>query len=383
MSTAEPQSASPQLAAETPVVDDRLRALRAWIMEQSADSDPGQRIRDEFQRSALSAALRRLVGFGVEPSLNRYNSRELLQFQLMVAGKFSAYLARITWTRALVEDDDAVLQALASSGLVDEQVAWTTQVPDDLAGMSGEELHVARLVLGRRNSARLTRQWLWEVPEDFPGVGAAMALLLLRHQPDCAPSVRDWLQRRPDTLAFGEPDVLLSQLVASSSEHPQTVLAPFAGWYGDRTVIAAAAWHLEHDEPRPAIELCRSIRPYGPCLDQARLIAGLASLELGDTTQAKDLLAALEPGPDTSVLRLRLAAREPETLSTPELQMIAEQAVPERAQTFFTAVQLLVQRRELALARTLCARHAAAFPTHPEIAALVKALGGAPQGATR
>jgi hypothetical protein len=370
-------------ATPPPSVDDRLRTLRAWIMQQSAHSDPGQRIRDEFQRSALSAALRRLVGFGVEPALNRYNARELLQFQLMVAGKFSAYLARITWTRALVDGDDDVLRALATSGLVDEQVAWTAEIPDDLAGMEGEELHVARLVLGRRAPQRLTRQWLWEVPEDHPGIGAAMALLLLQHQPDCAPSIREWLQRRPDTLAFREPDELLAALVAASSEHPQTVLAPFAGWYGDRTVIAAAAWHLEHNEPRPAIELCQSIRPYGPCLESARLIAGLASLEIGDIAQAKDLLAAMEPGPDATVLRLRLAARAPEAVSTAELQSIASLAAPERPQTFFTAIQLLVQRRELDAARELCRLRGDDFRAHKEIAALIAVVNGAKLGIAR
>ena len=96
---------------------DGLRRLRSWITAQGLQSaDPGQAIRDEFQRTALSATVRRLFFFGVESSLTRYSARELLQFQLIISGDFSVYFARITWSRAVVEDDGAVLQALADSG---------------------------------------------------------------------------------------------------------------------------------------------------------------------------------------------------------------------------------------------------------------------------
>ena len=374
MSTAE---IDPATAANH--VSDGLRQLRQWISGLSdQDPDPARRIRDEFLRSALSATLRRLVYFGIEPSLNRYTARELLQFQLMVAGDFSRYFARITWTRALVEDDGPVMQALADSGLVDDQVAWLQQLPADLPQVAGEELHVARLLCCRREPARFAPAWLWDIPDTMPRLGAAMAQAALMARPDCALSIGHWLKGNPAALASVESDDLLVRVVAASETHPQTTLAPFEGWYGDRTVIAAAEWHLEHDEPKAALTLCNGIRSYGPYLDQARLIAGLASLDLQDAAQAVDLRAALPAGPQWDILTLRLAEMHPDRVADSDLVAIARGAQTSHAQSFFTAVRLLISRRLLDEARSLCRDRGADFPSNAEITALCAAVLGRP-----
>ena len=372
MTTAETAAATPEQTS------DGLRRLRTWITAQGLQSsDPGQAIRDEFQRTALSATVRRLYFFGVESSLSRYSARDLLQFQLIISGDFAAYFARITWSRAVVEDDGPVLQALADSGMVDEQVAWTTEPPATADGLEGEELHVWRLLQCRRDPHAFSVDWLWAIPETLPRVGAALALAVLPQRPDCAQSIGQWLQRRPDALASVETDDLLSVLVAVSAEHPQTTLAPFAGWYADRTVAAAAEWHLEHGEPGAAIELCRSIRPFGPCLDQARLIAGIASCELGDLDQAQDLWKALPPGMHADALCLRIAAVRPTAITDDDAETLARRIPADRPQSFFTAIKLLIERRCLTAARFVCQARAHEFPNHPEIQALMTAVSKA------
>ena len=387
MTTAETGTATPTPAtlasvhvpAQAPVqASDGLRRLRSWITAQGLQSiDPGQAIRDEFQRTALSATVRRLFFFGVESSLTRYSARELLQFQLIISGDFSVYFARITWSRAVVEDDGPVLQALADSGMVDEQVAWTTDLPATADGLQGEELHVWRLLQCRRDPRAFQVDWLWAIPESLPRVGAALVLTVLPQRPDCAQSIGQWLQRRPDALASVETDDLLAVLVAVSAEHPQTTLAPFAGWYADRTVAAAAEWHLEHGEPGAAIELCRSIRPFGPCLDQARLIAGIASCDVGDLDQAHDLWKALPPGVPADALCLRLAAVRPSVITDEGVEALARRVPGDRPQTFFAAVKLLIERRCLATARAVCDARAGEFSDQPEIQALIAAVAGA------
>lgn len=376
MTTAETTPAKPAEASSQ--ATDGLRRLRTWITTQGLQSaDPGQAIRDEFQRTALSATVRRLYFFGVESSLNRYSARDLLQFQLIISGDFSVYFARITWSRAVVEDDGPVLQALADSGMVDEQVAWTTDLPATADGLEGEELHVWRLLQCRRDPRMFTVDWLWAIPESLPRVGAAVVLAVLPQRPDCAHSIGQWLQRRPDALASVETDDLLSALVSVSAEHPQTTLAPFAGWYADRTVAAAAEWHLEHGEPGAAIDLCRSIRPFGPCLDRARLVAGIASCELGDLDQAHDLWKAMPLGVQADALCLRVAAVRPGVITDDEAEMLARRIPADRPQTFFTAVKLLIERRCLTGARAICQSRAHEFPNLPEIQALVAAVTGA------
>ncbi len=377
MSSADTATAPAAAAAAANQASDGLRRLRTWITAQGLHStDPGQAIRDEFQRTALSATVRRMFFFGVESSLTRYSARELLQFQLIISGDFATYFARITWSRAVVEDDGAVLQALADSGMVDEQVAWTTQLPATADGLTGEELHVWRLLQCRRDPLLFSVDWLWAITNELPRVGAAMVLAVLPQRSDCTQSINQWLQRHPAALASVETDDLLTALVSSSAEHPQTTLAPFAGWYADRTVLAAAEWHLEHGESRAAIDLCRTLRPYGPCFEQAHLVAGLAACELGDANQAHDIWRSMPVGVRADALYLRLAALRPALADDADIELLARRIPVDRPQTFFSAIKLLIERGSLTLARDICRVRTAEFP-HPEIQALIVALGDA------
>jgi hypothetical protein len=374
MSSAEPATAPAPAGAH--VASEGLRRLRTWINAQGLNSqDPGQAIRDEFQRTALSATVRRMFFFGVESSLARYSARELLQFQLIISGEFAIYFARITWSRAVVEDDGPVLQALADSGMVDEQVAWTTQLPATAEGLTSEELHVWRLLQCRRDPSLFAVDWLWAISDELPRLGAAMVLAVLPQRPDCALSIGQWLQRHPAVLASVETDELLSTLVSVSAEHPQTTLAPFAGWYADRTVMAAAEWHLEHGEANAAIDLCRSLRPYGPCFEQAHLVAGLAACELGDVNRAQDIWRSMEAGVRADALHLRLASLRPALLSDEDVELLVRRIPADRPQSFFAAIKLLIERGSLATARAIGAQRGSEFP-QPEIQALIAVLGG-------
>ena len=137
-------------------------------------------------------------------------------------------------------------------------------LPGLLAPLTGEELHVARLLASRRDPGLIDAAWLWDIPvapgdpQALPTVAYHLAALQVVTREDLLSSTATYLARHRSVLLCREPDDLLVPLVLRSPEHPQTLLAPFDGMYGDPTITAAAAWHLEHRQPREAWALARS-----------------------------------------------------------------------------------------------------------------------------
>ena len=384
MTTAEPAAAQP---ASTRSLEDLAQEaagharLRDWVLKECP---VGDKVREEFVLSCLSAILHRTVNFGIEDGLDVYSCRELLQFQVMASAGLAAMLAKVTATRAIIEDDHKVLAALADSGLCPGVLAWfheldtapPAKATELLAACDPtEELHSGRLVVARRHPALVEPAWLWEIPERLPRLGAGMALALILGRPDLLASVTIWLTRNPAALYSVEPDTLLAPLVSRSSERPQTILLPLEGAYGDSTVASAAEWHLEHQEPREALELCARIRPLSLEADRARAIAALARLDLNEPAVARRIAQdILDPGWATAVA-VRLAQQDPEHTSDEALMAVLRSMPADRAEAFFTALSLLVRRRAVAQAKVIAHERGREFAYHPSVVQLLKALG--------
>lgn len=355
-------------------IPDSQRRLRAWAETHASQ---GNLIRDEFARSALSAVLRRLALFGVEDALNRYSARELLVFQTMCSGDFALILARITCTRAMVEDDREVLNAMSEAGLAIEQLAWHAEFVSVEASKANdlldaitdrdEELHVARLLVARRHPACIQSAWLEAVPARLPLIAAHLCRTTLLSRPDLAGSVAHILVQQPATLMAVEPDTLLAPLVAVGSFAPQHVLAPFEGIYGERTVVAAAEWHLEHGQPQQALELCQRVRPLSNMADRARQAAVIAHLELNQIDFARSAAASILDQDLADAATLALAAHDAQLIPTAAVIAIAHRCPMHRPESFFNAIRVLLGRRELPQVRTICRQRQPDFATHPTL----------------
>jgi hypothetical protein len=368
-------------------IPDRQRQLRAWA---EANAGTGNPIRDEFARSALSAVLRRLVLFGVEDVLKRYSARELLVFQSMCGGDFAILMARITCTRAMVEDDRDVLKAMADADLAVEQLAWhAALISADGPTAVGlletitdtrEELHVARLIVARRHPELVQAGWLEALPAELPLIGAHLCQLTLQRRPEYAGAVAQALVRQPAMLMAVEPDALLAPLVAASTFAPQHVLAPFEGRYGERTLVAAAEWHLEHGQPEPALQLCRQIRPLSLVADRARQVAVIAHLELKQSDLARSAAASILDENLADAAQVHIAEHQPQLISTDELAALTRRCPSNRPETLFKAITLLISRRELALVRALCHERKADFRDHGPLSQIFASVLGAAHG---
>ena len=368
-------------------IADRQRQLRAWAEAHAGTGNP---IRDEFARSALSAVLRRLVLFGVEDVLKRYGARELLMFQSMCSGDFALLLARITCTRAMVEDDREVLAAMADAELAIEQLAWHAALTGAdaatarqlLAAITDtrEELQVARLLVARRHPELLQTCWFEELPPELPLVGAHLCLVALQRRPDLAGAVAQALVRQPGILMAVEPDSLLAPLVAIASFAPQQVLAPFEGRYGERTVVAAAEWHLEHGQPAPALDLCQRIRPLSLMADRARQVAVIAHLELQQIDLAQASAVSILDEHLADAAQVQLAEHQPQLVSTDTLVTVARRCPPSRPETLFRVFRVLLSRRELPLVRVLCHERKGDFTGHDPLNQVFASVLGAAHG---
>lgn len=368
-------------------IPDGQRRLRQWVKSNTGHGHP---VRDEFARSSLSAVLRRLIVFGVEDALKRYAARDLLGFQTMCTGDFADLMARIACTRAIVEDDRPAIDAIADAEVASAQLTWflaldrseSGEAPALLAGITDhhEELHVARLVAARRHPALLDPAWLWAVPEHLPLVAAELCRTALRARHDLAGPVAALLAARRPVLMAVDPDLLLAPLVAISGAHPQTVLRPFEGIYGDATVAAAAAWHVEHGEPREALELGVRIRPLSAVADEVRTVAVIAQLELGALREAREISAAITDPLVADSVALRIAERDPGALSDADLAALAQRCPATRPETFFAALRLLLARKLLPVARAICGERQGEFADHPTISQAMSAVLGAARG---
>lgn len=369
-------------------------AFRRALVDSFGSGSP---VRDEGYLQALSATVFRLDRYGIEETFAHYAARDIANMALVATGTVVSYLMRTAYTRALVEDDHELLEQLQRIEHVETMHAWLAErmtadrealaalcieVPnpdESLAAILAEELAVTRLVALRRFPDLFDRDWLWSIREDLPTIANAMAASALALRPELYASVAEFLHRRRDALLCREPDGLLAPLVRVASEHPQTVLAPFEGVYGEATVVAAAEWHLEHAEPRAALELAAGLRPLSAAAGRAALVATLAALALGEIADARHFRGLIADPADAALATVHLAGHGPDEVPDRELVEVLRAAPRERPELFYRGLLCLLNRRRLTEARALAADRRADFAGHPQLGPIIaKVLGEAP-----
>jgi hypothetical protein len=349
-------------------------ALRTWLQRGPGMGHP---VRTECWLTGLSAATHRLLKFGVEDGFRHYGARELAHFQLMVAGGVADDLLRSTFTRAIIEGDVELGNRLAEMPQVADLVQWARHLDSvDAAGAGGllaamtagsEELSTARLVLGRRLPALLDVRWLDEVDAGQPIIAYHLAAAIAGARPDLATAVLAFLARRSEVLVAGESDALLAPLVRHSTQAPQASMAPFSGYYGDGTLVAAAEWHLEHDQYAAALELADRLGRFSRLRHQARLVAGIALVGLGRTEEALARRQHLADAGHADVLTLYLAEGRPQAVPTAEVVAIMDRCPTAAPERFFRGLRCLLGRRDLATTREVCRRNRERFSDHPQL----------------
>ena len=368
-----------------------LAAFRRALVQSFGSGSP---VRDEGYRQALSATVFRLDRYGIEETFAHYSARDLANMALVAGGSIVSYLMRTAYTRALVDNDGDLLAQLGTIEQVETMHAWLAErlAADQgtLAGMCAiapastdggtdvpaEEVAVTRLVALRRFPDLLRPEWLWSIPADLPTVGYAMAADVLALRPELYGSVAEFLLRRRDVLLCREPDALLAPLVRIAGEHPQTVLAPFEGIYGEGTVVAAAEWHLEHDEPKAALELASGLRPLSVHAGRAALVAMLAALALGQREDARHFRSLIDDPADAALATVHLAERGADEVSDAELGMVLRQAPTTRPELFYRGLMCLLGRRRLVEARALAHARGVDFADHPQLGPIMAKVRG-------
>ena len=352
-----------------------LLSFRNWI-EQNRHQ--GSDVRQAAALLAQSSVVRRMLEANIETTLNLYNSSELLNM-LAFAGfdHFAEYLLKLSFSRAIVEDDQALLEVFSKHELIIEQQQWyhrLLQCDEATATQllateieSQEQRAMTRLILGRQFPQLIQSHWLKDTPQELPQIGYALCRLMLQVEQDFVAAVYIALQGRPDIFLYYEPDPLFSTLVLRCQDAPQKVLAPFEGYYGEQTVLAAAQWHIEHNQPQAALELCKTIRPLSAYADQAYLIGGTACLELQNLQGALDAEQQILNRHVAENLIINIARQHPEAVSNQQLKAIALEHNSGQAESFFAVLNLLLQRKDIASAKELCFAQQETFLDHPSI----------------
>lgn len=371
------------IVRETP---EAMAGLRQALKERFTC---GNTIRDEAYRQALSATVWRLVHFGIETGLASYSARDLCNFSLVAEGYITEVLARIGFSRAIAEGDGELLDIISAQGIASAMAAWHQHlltadedaVDATLASMEkDEERHVGRLIVARRFPHRIQPAWLWDIPvegdDGLPLVAYHLAAAQIHGRPDLRDSTSTYLARHRQVLLVREPDPLLIPLVLTSPATPQTVLAPFAGLYGEPTVVAAAAWHLEHRQPREAWKLAHDMRPLSQHADDAWTIAGLAAVELGHLTEAENLRQQIQDQAGRDRLLLAIAEAQPEAVPDHRIGEAAATCSKENPELFFRLIKELLRRGNISLARDVAQqRHTNIQDEGPLRDILAKILG--------
>ena len=382
----------------TTATDPATAAFAAFRRKLVESFGTGSPVRDEGYLQALSATVFRLDRYGIEETCAHYSARDLANMSLVVTGNVVSYLLRTAYTRALVDDDGELLDQLATLEQVETIRGWLADRlladRDGLARMcatppvaaadadrrevafANEELAVTRLVALRRFPDLFQPAWLWSVPLELPTIAHAMAAEVLLLRPEHCGSVGQYLARHREALLCREPDAVLAPLVQIAGEHPQTVLAPFEGIYGERTVVAAAEWHLEHDEPKAALELASGLRPLSVHAGRAALVAMLAALALGQREDARHFRSLIDDPADAALATVHLAERGADEVSDAELGAVLRQTPTTRPELFYRGLMCLLGRRRLVEARALAHARGVDFADHPQLGPIMAKVRG-------
>ncbi|HYE06122.1 MAG TPA: hypothetical protein VEL07_11475 [Planctomycetota bacterium] len=358
-----------------------LLALRDWLRGRAAEL-PRPAYAAYYQ--SLTAAFFRINRFGVEDGFAAFTARDLLHFVLMSEGRLTEYFMRTGYARAIVEEDAEVLDLLATLPLIRGFQTWyhALLAMDEAAARrelakvfaDAEERAVTRLVLARRFPALIDPAWLTQRPTSQPQLGHALAKVIATRRRDLHARLLAVLRAEPNVLVAGEPDEILAPLVSAATEAPQKLLAPFEGYFGDPTVVAAAGWHLEHGEPAAALELVARVRTLSDRHDDARLIATVACCELKRVDDAKRHRDAIVEPAARSRATLALAQISSVTVATSEVVAIAETCTAADPELFFRSIRLLLARTALGEARELCRRREAEFSGHAQLKPIIDTI---------
>ena len=195
-------------AAPIPTAPDPFLALLPWITEHAGTGDP---VRDEAYRCGLSAIVHRVLKFGCEASLNLLTARDCLNCCLLCGSHIAEFFLRLAFTRALIEDDQAIVGRLLQTPFLPESRVWLAKLMASVQGdekavaegaawletLSGEELAIASLVVGRIMPELRQSEWLLACPLTYPRLPAELALLLLQDK-QYEPIVRQYLRDHPE-----------------------------------------------------------------------------------------------------------------------------------------------------------------------------------------
>lgn len=354
---------------------EHILKFREWI---DAHRNQGHQVRQAAALLAQSSVVRRMLECEFETGLNLYNAGELLNMLAFAGfGRFAELLLKTAFSRAIAEDDHEIIAEISKYDLIPEQQQWFHRLNAcDLATAeeilkqhfeSDESKAMTRLILGRRHESLIQSSWLNDIPESFPQISYAMCRLMLSVEQNFSAAVFLALQNRPDIFLYYEPDPLFASLVLRCSDSPQKILRPFEGYYGEHTVVAAAQWHLEHDQAQAALELCKTIRPLSTYADQAYLIGGTACLESNNLQGAIDAEKQMCNRHLAENLMINIARQHPDAISNQQLKEIAMEHSSEQAESFYAVLNLLLQRKDINSAKDLCFAQQETFLDHPSI----------------
>lgn len=372
-------SSAETVSAENADAATAFESLRRWVL---AEGDFGHPVRTEGARLSLSAVIRRLSLFGLEASFSSYSPLELIQLMVMVEGPMAAHLARVALSRAYVVQDQRIIRACLEAGFAPELHGWYQErinagrerAQELLASLypEAEALHATRLLIARNHPELIQPGWLWDVPGSLAIIGHHLARAAAV-RPDLALSVAQGCEQRRALLMADDPDGILAPLTLHSAVPPQTLLRPFLSLYGDATVIAAARWHLERNQPGPAIELAKRLRDLAPEADLGRLVLVLAALEQGDTAGAVGVRGFVEDPDLADQADLAITTRVPSHLSDEALVAIAGRCRESQPERYLAVIRSLLDRRRLELARMVAAQ-GTRFAGHPVLAKVFATL---------
>lgn len=355
-------------------------AVRYWVQQHPAESDP---VRREAFQVGCSAILHRHAKFGDEGFLDLFQARELVEAHRFLSSDPQQTLARTAYGRALVEDDATVIDALVGCGAALDYHAWAERLRRaDAATCSSllammtdpEERGVGRLLVGRRFPELIASTWVTDACAGDERIAYATCLLACQQRKDLAAAVAAALRRAPWILLRGGADRLLAALVTAHAQAPQQVLAAFTGYYDEETLVAAAAWHLEHGQAAEALELAERVRWLGVQGERAALVAGCALAEAGRADEALARIADCADSATNDTVRLRVAELRGADEDLDWLTSRLTECTAVDAELFFRGVKKLLQSRRLAAARELCAAGSGVFADHPAVQPVIAAV---------
>lgn len=373
------------------------------LIEIADNFNAGHQIRTEGYRLALSAALLRLVRFGVEDTLENYSARDILNLLVVGGGPLTGYLINIATSRAIAENDAEVLSLIERHTCKTLMFAWynhsmsmskdqlqteekrlhdliqTTQsqpTQENSLGVSllFEEIHVLRIIMIRRFPELASSSWLTETLTKVPMVAWSLAIEIVHKRKDLHPALSAFLVQWPHILLVREPDLLLEPMIRISRLSPDYLLRPFEGYYGEPCLLAAAEWHIEHEQPQEALFLAEQIRFLSCWYIRSKLVCGLAKIALGEIESAESILLDIDDPFVRDNLLIHLAEHPKGRVTDAVVADIGLRSGTNRPEILVRCLQNLLQRRRLDLARKVAQEVHTNWIGHHTLAPIIEAI---------